>query len=134
MFFDYATAKYNTAGVEQWVATYNGPGDGADCVSAIAVDNANYIYITGWSRGSGTGYDYATIKYSPTGILENELTVKNGHETTATIFRGPLQLPEGKQCKIFDITGRVVEPDGLRAGVFFIEIDGVVTKKIVKVR
>ncbi|MDH4211633.1 MAG: hypothetical protein OEV79_09340, partial [candidate division WOR-3 bacterium] len=71
---------------------------------------------------------------SPTGILENELAVKNKHEITVTIFRGPLQLPEGKECKVFDITGRVVEPNMIRPGIYFIEVDGVVTQKVVKVR
>ncbi|MCK4790388.1 MAG: choice-of-anchor J domain-containing protein [Desulfobacteraceae bacterium] len=52
----------------------------------------------------------------------------------ATIFRGPLQLPEGKKCKVFDITGRVVAPTNITRGIYFIEIDGVVTQKVVKVR
>jgi hypothetical protein len=29
------------------------------------VDSNNNIYVTGYSWASGTGYDYATIKYSP---------------------------------------------------------------------
>lgn len=51
-----------------------------------------------------------------------------------TIFRGPLQLPEGKKCKVFDITGRVVEPGRIQPGIYFIEVNGVVTQKVVKVR
>ncbi|MHC4158660.1 MAG: SBBP repeat-containing protein, partial [Planctomycetota bacterium] len=31
----------------------------------IAVDSNDNIYVTGASYGSGTNYDYATIKYSP---------------------------------------------------------------------
>lgn len=53
---------------------------------------------------------------------------------TTTIFSGSLQLPEGKNCKVFDITGRVVVPDKIKPGIYFIEIDGVVTQKVVKVR
>jgi hypothetical protein len=57
------------------------------------------------------------------------------HETlTATIFSGPLRLPEGKKCKVFDITGRVVEPSKITRGIYFIEVDGVVTQKVIKVR
>jgi nitrous oxidase accessory protein NosD len=52
----------------------------------------------------------------------------------ATVFSGPLQLPEGKQCKVFDITGRVVEPNKIQPGIYFIEIDGIVLQKVVKVR
>ena len=53
---------------------------------------------------------------------------------TTTIFSGPLQLPEGKKCKVFDITGRIVEPTSITRGIYFIEIDGVVTQQVVKVR
>lgn len=52
----------------------------------------------------------------------------------ATILSGHLQLPEGKTCKVFDITGRVVMPDKIKPGIYFIEIDGKITGKVVKVR
>jgi hypothetical protein len=52
----------------------------------------------------------------------------------ATIIRGPLQLPKDKRCKVFDIIGRAVEPDKIQPGIYFIEVDGVVTQKVVKVR
>jgi Beta-propeller repeat len=66
---DYATVKYNSSGVQKWVQRYNGPGNGSDYAYSIAVNGAGYVYITGASLGSGTGNDYATIKYSQTGSL-----------------------------------------------------------------
>jgi len=132
---DYATMKYDSSGVEQWVARYSGPVDGEDQASAIVVDNSGYVYVTGWSEDSGTGFDYATIKYSSVGIEESRITAQiKSSSLHATIFRGPLQLPEGKKCKVFDITGRVVEPINMSPGIYFLEIDGKITQKVVKLR
>ena len=67
--FDYATIKYDSDGVEQWVQRYNGPLNLADEAVAIAVDNEGNVFVTGRSSGAPTTYnDYATIKYNSTGV------------------------------------------------------------------
>jgi hypothetical protein len=131
---DYATVKYDPTGMEQWVARYDGPTNYDDYSFAIAVHNGGSVYVTGRSEGVGTDQDYATIKYSPTGLMENKNTNVKKESLMTTIFRSPLQLPEGKKCKVFDITGSIVEPDKIQPGIYFVEIDGVVTQKVVKIR
>jgi hypothetical protein len=61
--FDYLTVKYGPSGKRLWVKRYNGPGGLDDRASAIAVDASGSLYVAGESQGSGTGYDYAIIKY-----------------------------------------------------------------------
>jgi len=62
---DYATIKYGPDGSLKWTATYDNGGD--DYGHAIAVDADGNVYVIGESQGSGTDYDFLTIKYSPTG-------------------------------------------------------------------
>jgi uncharacterized delta-60 repeat protein len=63
---DYATIKYRPDSNEPvWVARYNGPGNNEDVAYAIAIDSNDNIYVTGYSQGSATAWDYATIKYRP---------------------------------------------------------------------
>jgi len=65
--YNYLTVKYDSAGQEQWVASYNGPGNALDFAFAIAVDSSGNVYMTGESYGLDSAYDYATIKYNSTG-------------------------------------------------------------------
>jgi hypothetical protein len=67
---DYATVKYDTGGVQQWVASYNGPGNGGDHASALAVDASGSVYVTGGSEGSDTIWGYATVKYDTGGTQQ----------------------------------------------------------------
>jgi len=65
---DYITIKYNGLGVEQWMARYNGLGNGGDSASAIVLDSKGNVYITGRSTGLETAVDYATVKYNNSGV------------------------------------------------------------------
>jgi hypothetical protein len=62
---DYATVKYNSTGVQQWDARYNGTGNNEDKAYAIIVDNSNNVLVTGSSRNSSLSgsEDFLTIKY-----------------------------------------------------------------------
>src|SRR5437899_1530233 len=64
---DYATIKYDESGQQQWVARYNGPGNGVDAASGMAVDGSGNVYVTGESSRSDGFSDYATIKYDSSG-------------------------------------------------------------------
>ncbi|MDH4211632.1 MAG: right-handed parallel beta-helix repeat-containing protein [candidate division WOR-3 bacterium] len=80
--------------------------------------------------------DFVPWLTAPIGIEEQPFVkcVEKQNILGATIFCGPLQLPEGKKCKVFDITGRVVEPTAITRGIYFIEIDDKIVQKVVKIR
>jgi uncharacterized delta-60 repeat protein len=66
---DYVTAKYGPNGAPVWIRYYDGPGHGLDEARAIGLDDAGNVFVTGASYGGGaTGTDWATIRYSPSGV------------------------------------------------------------------
>lgn len=69
-FRDYIIIKYNSNGIILWNQQYNGPGNSDDVVISVKTDVLNNIYVTGRSRGIGSGEDYCTIKYSSDGIVQ----------------------------------------------------------------
>lgn len=66
---DFLIIKYNSAGVQQWLRTYNGPSNFNDRGMAITVDASGNVYVTGKS-GAQSGDDYATIKYNSSGTQQ----------------------------------------------------------------
>ena len=66
---DYATLKYDSGGSLLWAMRYDGPGNLGDNATSLALDSAGNVYVTGYSWGSGTGYDCATLKYDTDGNL-----------------------------------------------------------------
>ncbi len=68
------------------------------------------------------------------GQYVQENTTKDFTSFSPTVIGGLLSLPQGKKCKVFDITGRIVMPDKIKPGIYFIEADGKITRKVVKVR
>ena len=70
------------------------------------------------------------------GIEDRPVTnpVFNQSIVGATVLAGPLILPAGKTCRVFDITGRIVTPQAIKPGVYFIQMDDRIVEKVIKIR
>jgi len=68
---DFVTIKYDAStGNQLWSQTFDGPANGTDIPSGLVVDESSNVYVGGGSQGIGTGEDYTTIKYDPSGDLQ----------------------------------------------------------------
>ena len=75
--YDYATIKYDSDGRTQWIARYNGLAAGDDEATALALDGAGNVYVTGAGTNPDDGsYDYVTIKYDRAGDEHGSFAIK----------------------------------------------------------
>jgi hypothetical protein len=81
----------------------------------------------------GTVFDSLFISKPGPGIEENS-NLDGDHNTVTTIFSGPIVFPNNKNCKVFDINGRVVVDQQIKPGIYFIEVDGKIRQKVIKIR
>ena len=88
------------------------------------------------SSGTNVGWDTSDSNFTicETGLYENDFFFVPDDFKTATIFSGPLLFRVGKDYIVFDITGRVVLPDKIKPGIYFIEVDGKITQKVIKIK
>ncbi len=100
---DIVTIKYDSLGVEQWVAQYNNPDTSlSDGGYGIEVDAAGYVYVCGQSQGAGTGSDIVVIKYD-----------QDGNQLWATRYDGDnndYDTPsdeEGGKCMTIDASSNI---------------------------
>jgi uncharacterized delta-60 repeat protein len=148
--YDYLTIKYNSSGSQQWLQTYNGPGNVEDRINATAVDNNGNCYITGVSGGTST-VDCATIKYSqgqgieqncePLAVLRTPLKIFPNPAKTYFVVNGPWSM-DHRTIKIYDVTGKLVKVekfkglkearislDVIKNGIYFIKVSNEFAKE-----
>jgi uncharacterized delta-60 repeat protein len=105
---DFITIKYNSSGIMQWLQIYNGTGNNVDRGSAIAIDQEGNVYVTGFSTGAGSRYDYATIKYDSLGIMK-----------WVQRFNGPTSMDDMPAAIAIDNSGNVYVTGWCSAGALF---------------
>jgi WD40 repeat protein len=101
---DYGTVAYDAAtGVRAWVRRYNGPGNGDDNASSVAVSaDGSKIFVTGSSLGTAGFFDYATLSYDAASGARLWVRRFNGAGTGGGEASSVVTSPDGS--KVF-VTG-----------------------------
>jgi uncharacterized delta-60 repeat protein len=66
---DWATVKYNSNGIQQWVKRHDGKAHNSDIAYALVLDAAGNIIVTGSDEQKDFDSEYRTIKYNSAGAL-----------------------------------------------------------------
>ncbi len=61
---DYAVIKYSMNGDSLGIAFYDNNLNSIEVMTAMTIDASNNVYVTGYSHGGSTNFDYATLKYN----------------------------------------------------------------------
>ena len=129
---DYATVKYNSFGIQQWVKRYDYSGQFGDYPQAIALDNNGSVLVTGSSDR-----DYLTIKYSQlTGAIISESNIPTEFSLKQNYpnpFNPVTNLGFGisklgfVSLKVYDVLGNVIKSlvnESKTPGSYEVEFDG----------
>ncbi|UCD19975.1 MAG: VCBS repeat-containing protein [candidate division WOR-3 bacterium] len=125
---------YSNSGTSpiSWTRTIiDGGCDGAWPVYAADLDGDGDIDVLAAANASHDIYWYENDLI---GINENGRVCFDAPQLGATIIRGPLRLPPGTNYRILDIAGRDVPPQEMASGIYFIQNEGVICQKIVKIK
>jgi hypothetical protein len=125
----------DTSGHEQWVYRYSGSDPSRDMFRSVTYGTGGDVYFAGMSHDSLTETDFIIVSLNThTMIKEKKVNEKKIFYCGPTILNGPLILPSNKNCRVIDVSGRVVEPRGISPGIYFIEVEGVITQKVIKIK
>jgi hypothetical protein len=137
-------SRWVSSVIELWGRKYDASGSPLGSAFRIAnpaqsstdgyVIAGDEYYLCVWSKLLYPADIYGNLDID-VGIEDDDTRVmEQKARYTTTITSGPLPLPDGKEFKVFDISGREVAPHNLRAGIYFVEIEGDVVQKVIKVR
>ena len=132
--FDIYILRTNSNGDSLWARSIGTPYWDYGWVGQQTSDGG--FMVAGYtSAPSGTDTNFYLVKTDIEQSIEEEegeLILKNN--ISATILKGPLHLPKDRNCRVFDITGCQIRTLNPAPGIYFIEVDGEIRQKVIKIR
>jgi hypothetical protein len=132
--YDMLILRIDTMGFAYWMQSYG--GDYSETAYDVEKTRDGGYIIVGYTESYGSGNkDIWLLKIAPDTLgIQEQYTVSMGNRNDGTIFACPLYFPVETDYKIFDITGRQIHTLDPAPGIYFIEIDGEIKQKVVKIR
>jgi hypothetical protein len=131
--YDVYLLKIDTLGDTLWTKSY---GDWHNDMGWCVRQTSDNGYIIVGETQSFGNYKMYLIKTEPDAINvnENKIISLEPQNFMTTVFSGPFTLPGCKSFKIFDIAGRQIHTLDPAPGIYFIEVDGEIRQKVIKIR
>ena len=76
--FEIATLKYSSTGELLWSRVFDGSTHFIDSPRRLGVDAAGNVYVTGWTYGRISDWDFVVLAYDPSGALLWKRTFDRG--------------------------------------------------------
>ncbi len=103
--------------------------------SAAPFDWVHFNLRLVWDAGDFEKTLVCSLQLGPApGVRENVFMPTDYQNIMPTILTGPLLLPKDLECKVFDITGREIQTNNPAPGIYFIEVEGKIEQKVIKIR
>ena len=133
----YGAIKYDNNGNQIFVVSYRNTASSFNYVYDMAVDKKGNFYLTGTSQGTGSYYDYATVKYSSliTNISGSNISLLSykleqnypNPFNPSTKIEYELPVEEYVSILVYDITGKLIQTlvnENKSAGKYEVTFDG----------
>jgi len=140
------TGSFGAGSYDMWLVKFDSLGDTlwtktiGDTSLQLAytiqkITDGGYI-VLGQTRSQGAGLDdfYLVKLDGQTGVVTDLLKPRSKQYFVTTIISGPITFALDKKYKIFDCIGRRVVSCNLPPGVYFLQTEGWVSCKLIKVK